>query len=86
MLHNVLDTGVESKKRNPALVSDTMIQKLPLRICVWRDRSNSRQNVTKPIKHDFFFNNTNVLDTEFSKRNENLFHSQIKGVGAQHKT
>lgn len=85
MLHNVLDTGVESKKRNPALVSDTMIQKLPLRICVWRDRSNSKQNVTKPIKHDFFFHNTNVLDTEFSKRNENLFHSQIKGVGAQHK-
>lgn len=34
----------------------------------------------------FFFHNTNVLDTEFSKRNENLFHSQIKGVGAQHKT
>lgn len=76
---------MESKKRNPALVSDTMIQKLPLRICVWRDRSNSKQNVTKPINM-IFFNNTNVLDTEFSKRNENLFHSQIKGVGAQHKT
>lgn len=85
MLHNVLDTGVESKKRNPALVSDTMIQMLPLRI-VWRDRSNSKQNVTKSTKHDIFFHNTNVLDTEFSKRNENLFHSQIKGVGAQHKT
>lgn len=38
------------------------------------------------LQNMIFFNNTNVLDTEFSKRNENLFHSQIKGVGAQHKT
>lgn len=76
--------GIQEKKPSVSLRHND--SKLPLRIGVWRDRSNSRQNVTKPTKHDFFFNNTNVLDTEFSKRNENLFHSQIKGVGAQHKT
>lgn len=76
--------GIQEKKPSVSLRHNDSKATEPLRICVWRDRSNSKQNVTKPIKHDFFFHNTNVLDTEFSKRNENLFHSQIKGVGAQH--